>query len=260
VNSILTATTRGDGARLVQLRAAFLDQLLADPRVGQLFDDRWGPQSGLYRAADAAAIAHNTAADAQARPPAAKRRDAATARLFAALHHATLDPSPIAFVRDTLQLRSHNHWIAAELCDAFHTRAITRALGIQFLTSGRVVVEDVAPPVRVVFDTRPGESSAEARTRLDQSYQDACMTLARATQAPRRRGPNHDPAYLHKWATWVYCVHVKRPRADRAALAREYHVNRRTIQLGIQCTMRLLGVDVLPDRPPAKIKRAKRPR
>jgi hypothetical protein len=96
VNAVLTATTRGDAGRMVQLRAAFLELLLADPRVVQLFD-RWGRRSGLDRAA--AALARSAAA----------RRDAATSRLFAILpvrNCSTLEPSPTAFVRDTLASRA----------------------------------------------------------------------------------------------------------------------------------------------------------
>ena len=56
----VAADTHADNLRHAHLRAHFMNALLTDPRITELFD-LWGKQTGLYRAADAVARAANDA-------------------------------------------------------------------------------------------------------------------------------------------------------------------------------------------------------
>lgn len=249
----VAAATHADNLRHAHLRAHFMNVLLTDARITDLFD-QWGTCTGLYRAADkvaraaddvarAAKVSHWTELiqgddldgdDADRVMALADTFETAAERFWAKLspgRRPPLWPRPSAFVRDALKLRWG--WLAYELIDSFFRRVSARAFGVRIVRSFTVVYQ--SPPVpplawHVSFETNEGETVKEARARLmrtaleaQRAGNDALLAMKQAErQAIGRRPKKQDTGYLQHWAAWFYRTEVKQPGDTVSALVREY--------------------------------------
>jgi hypothetical protein len=135
---------------------------------------------------------------------------------------------------------------------------LTRALGLRYVASGRVVFEFVAPLIRwqVAFATQPGDAIADARAQLERAadafrrqYQNTHETLSRTEKELQGRGPKTDTQYLQQWATWFYHARVQRPPETIAAVAIAAGVSPRLVRHGLAGVTRLLVASPRAARP-----------
>ena len=181
----VAAATHADNLRHAHLRAHFMNALLTDPRITDLFD-QWGKQTGLYHAAEVVAraadgVAHAAGVSHWMEPiqldddeadrvaPLVETFERAAEQFWLMLgpgNRPPFRPRPSAFVRDTLKLRWS--WVAYEVVDSFFRHMSARAFGARIVRSFTVVYQ--SPPVprlawHVGFETHEGETVTEARAR-----------------------------------------------------------------------------------------------
>jgi hypothetical protein len=277
----VAADTHADNVRHAYLRAHFMNALLTDARITELFD-QWGERTGLYRAADTVALAAADFArdaklshwmdpiqladdEADRVAPLVEAFETAAEQFWSMLEpgkRPPLTPRPSAFVRDTLKLRWS--WLAYELVDSFFRHVSARAFGARLVRSFTVVAQSPPAPrlaLHVSFETIQGETVTEARARLlrlaaemSRGCRDALRAMEQAERKAHGRRPKQDTSYLRHWAEWFYRAEVKQPADNVSALAREYspeHQNapahalpRRRVQIGIASAKHLLSQGV----------------
>lgn len=234
-----------DHLRRSATRAAFMEELLKDQRVRELFE-RWGQQTGLSEAWSRYEATHDAMAVAmKSRTPStrlARQLAAAEATLRRCSHRAfgRLPSEAQAFVRDGLGLPWS--WVAPELLAAFGGFSP----GLRWrhdwaFHPGTAAAEFVGPGDR--------ETEQEARGRLKREYLrvDAELRAIFARRAARDRMLSGRVA---TYARWFY-RHRLRGESIRS-LAREYHEQKRhvcagddrpTVRRGIAEAARRLGLD-----------------
>ena len=146
-----------------------------------------------------------------------------------------LVPKPADFVRDVLRPRWP--WVAIELIDCFHRTAWFRAFGQRITRQFSVILP--APPTKIVFESRPGESLGEAWTRLNSEFLEAARPRISAFKKGKRPGGTETMA---RYARWFYEARIE--RKSIRSLAAEYRSSdyRSVIQNGVKEAERLLGL------------------
>jgi hypothetical protein len=131
---------------------------------------------------------------------------------------------PTSFVADELGLRWP--WCTVGLMETFHRMVLlvkdfdpAKALP----PPGEAVV--LAPPIKLTFRTKDGESVQSARFRLLSLVVDA-LVLFDETEKPvdgADRAPRKDTEYLRTWGRWFYEARVRKPPTTIMAIATEHH-------------------------------------
>jgi len=269
----LTGQSLADNIRHGICRTAFMNDLQQYGPVKELFEE-WGKRPGLFKASDKVATSLDAIAaalsmehrselfdlDGQPSPP--QLGESASQKLRSLVEgnqqnlrlissydgevkgftrackklvNSRLSPKPANFVRDILRLRWP--WVAAELVDCFLRTAWFRAFGQMIVRN--FSVEITAPPIKIVFESRPGESLSETWTRLNNEFLEAVPSQLHALKKGKRPG-NTDT--MARCARWFYQVRIE--GKSIRSLAAEYRSldDRSAIQRGVSEAERLLSL------------------
>jgi hypothetical protein len=216
----LCAETDSDVDDHVSARTAFLNELVADERTGQLFD-AWRTACGL----NIAALQERAAADPDR-----------AADEFADSFDANIDQlsrRALAFVRDDLRLPWA--WVIFEVLEAFACDSVAKIFGIGVEKS----IQRQSPPIKVAFRSRAHEAAEEIRARLLAELEPVLASLCGATRRPD--SVKRDER-IEKWVTWFYRQRIRGESVR--AIAKDYRTadDRPTIRRGIVQAARLLAL------------------
>jgi hypothetical protein len=170
-----------------------------------------------------------------------------------AVNHPNFDV--LSLVQDELGLRWP--WCAVTILQAFHqmiprwTKAAEAAreaagggeqlLEISFSVEPSEVLPSEeaavhAPPLGMYFETTEDEGADEAAARLTALYEAAMAELVRAQQASGGRSSRGE------WGRWFYEARVAQPPKSINAIAKQNHVDRKTVRAGIRTAEQLLSL------------------
>lgn len=141
-------------------------------------------------------------------------------------------------------------WLTLELVEMLMRMLRATILGCPIPV--HVMLYTPAPHTVLNFETRKGESSADALRRLSAMYHEVAATLNLAPSPDdARRGAVVKPDIIRRDVGWFYRWRIKRPLDTLGVLAREYtnalndrrgtRTPRATIKYGIRRAERLLG-------------------
>ena len=260
VSDSLAGATHGDNVRHAHARVAFMNELLRDKRVVELFDS-WGSRRRLYGAAEVVARAGEALANAmglndRSQLLAHDVRFGDDERLlgqvvdFIQKAEEFLRTVPVrmkglgkavqVFVRETLELPWP--WVTIELLDSFSCHLHYIACGQVITREFTVPLPDLpAPKVKLSFRTAKGETQRQAATRLVQDFRRVAAKLCADARPAVDRRPRAKGARIRAHARWYYECEIRRPPQSKRSLAKQLGVARSTVQHGINETKKALG-------------------
>lgn len=156
----------------------------------------------------------------------------------------------VELVRDRLHLEWP--WVAVELLKAFLLHVYAKFVGREV-----ALVYDLlpppAPPVRVNFQSRTGETAEQAWQRLAEEAVRALSALAAGISPPAGRLPKDEGQHIERYVGWLYAAQCR--GETKRGLARAYHADEhggrsweahhddaKTVRDGIRQAASLLGL------------------
>lgn len=268
IRDCVAGPNHGDNIRHLIVRTAFLNQLVRDERVQELFR-RWWEITGL----EAAVQRVTGALDELARLASLQGRDqvldvdsfcvdendapyteemmgeAASAfeQVFEAFDRCADYPLAGEAKDFVLNLGLNYAWLAVELTSAFTEMVEPRIRGgVLHIKKEYVALDLPVPPTTYTFSTREGEGAAQALTRFLTEVQEVSARLKTAI-TPRGTVPaGKQRQKLERDAVWFYRNKVRRETIQDIATdvfgeAEDYpHPRRKDIREGIERAERLL--------------------